>query len=354
MNLHDLEAALVQTAPSNDEHGGRLSCDLLLLKREGINLAPLSSEFGGRGWANDTDRLAEGFDTLRMLGRANLSVGRIFEGHWNAIKLAELYGTPQQMETIAAKVADGTWLGVWGAEGSEPVTCADNILNGTKRFTSGIDDIAMAVVPVGEAERCQLYIAPCDDEVRGDASTWRVSGMRATRSGTYDFTGVEAWPLGEPGDYQREPWFEGGVWRYCAVHLGGAEALRDEAVATITKRGQAGAPRQRDRIARMATLCETMRLWVLNAATRVEGSTAGEDIAAAAYALLAREQVELGCLEVIALADRAMGTMGHSEGCRADRVRRDLGLFLRQADIDGKLDRAVEGLLTVQGKADAL
>ena len=360
MNMQDLEASLIQSAPANDRHGGTLSSELSLLAAEGFNLAPLSAAHGGQGWACNPDRVCDGFHFLRMLGRANLSLGRLFEGHWNAVKLVELYGTPDQTEAVARKIANGQWLGVWGAEGPEPVTCNNNVLDGAKRFASGIGNIDIAVVPVGAGEQCQLYIAPCDDRDRGDVSRWNVSGMRATRSGTYDFTGVEAQDLGKPGDYQREPWFEGGVWRYCAVHLGGAEAMRDDAVAIVTRRGHADAPRQRDRIARMAMLCETMRLWVLEAATRVEGSDGNENVtsvsasASAAYALLAREQTELGCLEVMMLADRAIGTAGHGDGCRADRIRRDLGLFLRQADIDGKMDRAAQALLAVQGRADAL
>ena len=130
--------------------------------------------------------------------------------------------------------------------------------------------------------------------------------------------------------------------------------MRDEAVAAITARGHGGSPRQRERITQMAILCETARLWVSEAASRVERSTLEDGQSAAAYALLARERTELACLEVMALADRAIGTAGHVEGCRADRIRRDLGLYLRQADIDGKFDRATRMLLVAGGKADCL
>ncbi|MGB7408581.1 MAG: acyl-CoA dehydrogenase family protein [Pontixanthobacter sp.] len=355
-----LEAALLRSAPVSDRSGGSLTADLAMLKDAGFHTAPLPVVQGGQGWACDPGRLETLFAALRMLGRANLSVGRIFEGHLNALKLIELYGSDAQMRDVSAKVAQGCWLGVWGAEGRNPVTFDAGMLQGSKQFASGIDDIGAAIVPVGSGSKCQLYLAPCDDSIRGDASSWKVSGMRATRSGIYDFSGVAAQPLGPPGDYQREPYFEGGVWRYCAVHLGGAEALRDEAMAAIARRKQQDAPRQRERIATMATLCETMRLWVWEAASRVEyGSgeqtrAAKDGRSAAAYALLARERTELACLEVMTIADRAMGTAGHAEGCPADRVRRDLGLFLRQADIDGKLDRATQAVIDANGKADEM
>ncbi len=351
--LNELEAELVRSAPSTDRHDGTLAKDLAKLGEAGFNVVPLPCRLGGQGWATGSASITDCFDFLRMLGRANLSVGRLFEGHLNALKLIELYGTAEQLEETATMVKGGAWYGVWGADTARPVTAEHGMLQGEKRFASGIGVIDRAVVPVGAGSRCQLYLVPSDAPDRGDASKWRMSGMRATRSGSYDFTGVEGAAIGKPGDYLREPWFEGGVWRYCAVHCGGAEALRDEAVRTIVERGQADAPRQSDRMARLAMLCETIRLWVLEAAMRVEGP-GNDPRRGAAYALLAREQTELACLEVIALADRAMGTIGHVDGSRADRVRRDLGLFLRQADIDGKLHRAAGALHDVCGIAENL
>lgn len=349
-----LEASLLKSAPLADRYGGDLGDELARLYEAGFALAPLPVKLGGRGWACDVSRLSEAFDALRMLGRANLSLGRLFEGHLNAVKLVEVYGTADQLEELATSIANGSWLGVWGADGAIAVTCDDGILCGNKRFASGLGMINRVLVTVGSGADCQLYLAPCDDPVRADTSIWKVSGMRATQSGEYDFDGIAAEPLGRRGEYQQEPWFEGGVWRYCAVHCGGAEALRDEVATAIEMRDQQSAPRQRDRIARIAMLSETMRLWIYEAALRVEGKGGGDPAAKAAYALLAREQTELTCLEVMTLANRALGTAAYVEGSRADRVRRDLGLFLRQADIDGKLERATNALLSANGNAELL
>ena len=54
--------------------------------------------------------------------------------------------------------------------------------------------------------------------------------MRASATGAVDFTGVEIKPIeivGREGDYERQPWFSGGAWRFAAVHLGGMERLFD-------------------------------------------------------------------------------------------------------------------------------
>ena len=53
---------------------------------------------------------------LRRIGRANLSVGRLAEGHMNALALIRLYGTAEQRERHRAS---GPLLGVWGADGED-------------------------------------------------------------------------------------------------------------------------------------------------------------------------------------------------------------------------------------------
>ena len=61
-------------------------------------------------------------------------------------------------------------------------------------------------------------------------------------------------------------------------------------------------------------------------------------------ALLARQAVETACQQGIALAERAVGTLAFASGTDIDRIRRDLAFFLRQADLDGKMQRAASAL----------
>ncbi len=351
-DLAALEAWLIKRAPRTDTHDADLNAELNRLSDDGYGAAVLPVELGGRGWAHGVENIDAVLEFLRMLGRANLSVGRLYEGHLNAVKLLILYAEASLLEDIAVRVRDGAWLGVWGADGAKPVSFDGQNLQGGKNFASGIGMIDYAVVSAG-GDAIQLTIAPCNDAARGDASTWNVSGMRATQSGAYDFEGVPAQALGKPGEYLTEPWFEGGVWRYCAVHCGAIEALRDEVFAMSEKRGHTSDPHQRVRLAELSLHCETARLWITQAAHRVE-SGQGDAQNAAAYALLAREATERACVAAMTVADRALGTAAHAEASRAGRIRRDLGLFLRQADLDGKLDRATTGLLQVAGDATAL
>ena len=63
-----------------------------------------------------------------------------------------------------------------------------------------------------------------------------------------------------------------------------------------------------------------------------------------AYVLLAREAVERACLSVIETVDRLIGAASFFDGHSAERIRRDLSFFLRQANLDGKRARAAQAV----------
>jgi len=288
---------------------------------------------------------------LRRVGRASLSVGRLVEGHMNAMKLIALYGTPDQARRHLAAAREGGVYGIWGADDKRPVTVEGETggrlrLSGGKRFASGLGTVTRAVVTATHPDGLRLAIADVSDARRADPGSWNTSGMRATKSGTYDVDGMTAETLGAAGDYLREPHFQGGVWRYAAVHTGGLEALAEEVRLAVCSAGEPGEA-QLHRLARLASLAHRARLLVEDAARQAEAPGAGET--AVALSLAAREEVETACLDAIALADRALGTRSFATGHRADLVRRDLAFFLRQADLDGKLRQVAETLCRADG-----
>ncbi|MBW3096409.1 hypothetical protein [Pseudohoeflea coraliihabitans] len=293
------------------------------------------------------------FDFLRQVGRANLSLGRLLEGHFNAVRLIGLYGTAAQRASAFLAAQRHGLFGVWGADAAAPVrlvrTAADSYrLTGGKRFASGLGSVGCAVVTArDEDEALQLLMIDVDDADRGDPSAWQTDGMRATLSGDYDFTGLsitEDALLGPPGAYLQEPHFEGGVWRYVAVQLGGLEALCEAARQHVrVKPGLAGSVLNQARVAQIAIACENARLWSRQAAQLVERADAGE--AAVAYGLLARESFEQNAVQAMAIADRLTGTASHFSGHPIERIRRDLGFFLRQANLDGKLEKAARHVI---------
>ena len=356
---HDVPDALferIAARAADADRGARdLALDIDEMRWSGLLAIPLPREAGGAALGSpggDPLALAR---LLRRIGRASLSVARLYEGHVNAAKLVALYGDGRTRDHAWRAVRDGALMGVWGADGTPPLgLAASGALTGAKRFASGLGHVSLAVVSIADGRGMRLALVPVGEAAREDASGWQVSGMRATASGAYDFEGVRpVAELGSPGDYLREPHFEGGTWRYCAAHLGGAEALADEVRAMLVRSGRADDPHQRDRIARMAMACETARLWIESAAMRVEGDPADPD-GAAAYALLAREATERACLEVIEMAERALGMLAHAETTPIDRMRRDLSVFLRQAAPDAKRMRAAGALVERDRLAETL
>jgi hypothetical protein len=61
------------------------------MRRHGLLAACVPVDEGGRGLAHHPDRPDDLLDALIAMGRANLSAGRLFEGHVNALKLVALH-----------------------------------------------------------------------------------------------------------------------------------------------------------------------------------------------------------------------------------------------------------------------
>ncbi len=334
-----------------DRGQGDLGPDVAALHAAGWLNACLPVRHGGMGWSCEPAGSAPAFDALRLAGRANLSLARLFEGHMNAVKLVYLYANDALKSEIAATVAGGSLLGVWGADvPDDPVTRSGGSeavsLKGIKQFASGLNLVEQAVIAVRTDEGTELWLAPTDERERADPAAWTMGGMRATQSGRYDFTGItldRTSRLGVPDIYFTEPYFEGGIWRYCAAHLGAAEGIYEAMRDSLMRANRAHDPHQQRRIAECAIALETMRLWISRAAREVEaeGAPAGK----AALSLLARDVTETNCLLVMDRAERALGTVAYIEGSLIERSCRDLRLFLRQAAPDAKRAKAVAQLL---------
>jgi hypothetical protein len=287
------------------------------------------------------------FEALRLIGRADLSLGRVFEGHVNAVLLIGWYGDPAQRRALEADLAEGALMGVWATEPPPGVrvveTPAGPALGGAKSFATGCVALRRAIITVATDAGKRLVIAPLDSG-RADTSAWRTRGMRATGSGLYDFTGVPIAPamwLGEVGDYEAEPRFTGGAWRFTAVQLGGVERLVMLAREHLLRGDAHKDPLQRAHFARAVTATRSAGLWVREAARLTEAGEAS----AAPLALMTRGVVERAGLDVMEIAARAVGTRAFFADQEVDRMSRDLGLYLRQAHPDRAVDRAAEAWL---------
>lgn len=340
LGLVDVLAKIEAAAPLRDTFDANLAAEIGWLHAAGALVEALPESLtGAAGWSDDPLALT---DLLRAVGRASLPVGRVFEGHINTAQLIGLYGSPSLRSRCVDTVRAGGLLGVWGADGAEPVqaeaTGPGFRLHGAKVFCSGLGLVETALISASLDGAIHLFAVDVSDARRADHTDWRVSGMRATRSGGYDFEGVELPAdarVGGPEAYFVEPYFLGGMYRMCAVQVGGLEALLDAMVVSLRRRGRASQPLSQHRVgsvaaALAAAIAVTERLARMIAA--------GDDPAVIAReAVLAREAVERRAVEALEIVERSVGTEAHREGTRISLARRDLSFYLRQAAVDERL-----------------
>ncbi|TPG48231.1 acyl-CoA dehydrogenase family protein [Sphingomonas glacialis] len=320
--------------------------ELALLADAGLLSAPLPVDRGGRGWGTSADGAEPMLALLATLGGASLPLARIYEGHVNAIKLFLRYGDQDQQARVCAAVAAGSILGVWGAERDRPVTIdADGLLAGVKTFASGLGDVTHAIVTARVADGLRMVVIDATDAARGEIFDWDVDGMVGSRSGRFDCTGLPAGPadcLGAVDALFIEPDFNGGVWRLCACYAGAMERLARLTARQIDRTGSRDDPLAAHRLGHLAMEARGAVLWARSACLAVEALQASP-AEAVTTTLFAREAIEQAATRLLALVERVNGTAMHRRGSEIGRLSRDLRLYLRQADLDGKLRVATAG-----------
>ncbi len=290
---------------------------------------------------------AAAIEVLSRLGGADLSLARLYEGHLNALQLIALYGDDSQRKTLGQATRSGAFYGVWGADGSPAFSASANAdgsltLAGTKRYASGLGLVTKALIPLSAgADGMRLILVDVDDPHRCDLAAWDMRGMRGSRSGTYDFEGLTIGAdaeIGKAGDYQIEPYFVGGIWRCAAAQLGAVERLVTVLVETLKATNRFDHPLQTARVGQAIMAARTARLWIEDAASRVEVAKTPDEIArAVSLSAYARLQTETAGMAVIDLVERGIGLASFAHGHPAEAIGRDLAVYLRQANPDALL-----------------
>ena len=298
------------------------------------------------------DRLdASALPLLSAIGSASLTVGRLFEGHLNAVKLVYRYGDRDAAAILDGEVASGRISGVWNAERGGGVTAirvpGGYRLSGGKVHCSGAGTVRRPLVTARvNGETLMLLPDLADPAAKIDLTVWRATGMRGTATGSVAFDGIEvpdAAVIGGPGDYYRSPWFSGGAWRVIAVQLGGFDRI----MALHAERLRADDAVARARFAVAAGAHESARLLVAEAARRAETANT-EPEAIDAYVDLARGAFETAAFTVIEATRRNVGLSTFIAPDPLDRCLRDLETYLRQPFLDASRDHAA-GWLAARG-----
>ncbi|AWN46759.1 acyl-CoA dehydrogenase [Methylobacterium terrae] len=344
-------------ADAQDHDGGFPAEDVADLARAGLLAAPVPAGEGGAGLGEEPGA-ADLAEALRLVGLGSLALGRVYEGHVNALQLVARYGDPAARRALFADARAGHLFGVWNTEPPSGglVLGGDGRLTGCKTFASGAGYVTRALVTArrpGE-EAPLMLVAALEAGTRADLSAWRAHGMRASATGTVDMTGLAPLAvLGGPDDYHRQPHFSGGAWRFAAVQLGGVEAVFEAWRGHLARTGRGDDPHQLARLGEGAIALEGARLFVARAAGLVaEDALPAERIVA--FVNLTRLAVERAGLEVLGLAQRSVGLQGFLRGHPLERLSRDLATYLRQPAPDRALTGAAATILAADEPVAAL
>ncbi len=346
-------AALADTMRRNadrlDPDGVFPAGDLAALRALGVLAAPLPRDEGGTGLGTSPDGAADCAALLMALGRGSVALGRIVEGHVNALKLVLRDAAPDAAAAACDDARRGALFALWVTDPLDAPALAVRrasgrlVLDGGKAFCSGAGHADRALVTARDEDgQARMLLVPLHGAERVAPLSSSLAGVRGAATGQVSFSSVTlpaTAMIGEPGDYLREPDFSAGAWRGSAVAAGALAALVEEMRAQLAARGRLDDPHQRARFGRVLVCAGTARLWVEAIGPEAE-DPANDPAWVAARVNLGRTAVEAACLEGLTLVQRSLGLQAFLRGGTVERMGRDLATYLRQPAPDEALHEA--------------
>lgn len=284
-------------------------------------------------------RTAQRWAGLAALGRRDLPLARLAEGHCDAVAiLAEGGRLP----------VGGMLYGVWAARSGGTAARLRHgpgglVMAGTVRFCSGATLLDRALVvadlPGDTTGGPQLVeVALPDGRVRPRSETWQTVAMDTADTHDVEFDDVPVAPtdiVGDPGWYTTRPGFAIGGGGVAAVWWGGAAGVVDRVMAHLPDAPDAH---------QLAHLGELHAL--VEAADALLGRTASviDDAPCADHRLAVaalRSAVEHSVREVVDRAPRMVGPAALSRDAGLAHAVADLQLYVRQHH--GERDYAAVG-----------
>jgi alkylation response protein AidB-like acyl-CoA dehydrogenase len=294
----------------------------------------------------DRPRAAAELGLVRSVARADGSVGRILDGHLNAVeRLAVQAPAGLSDHELAAVRAGKLRLGVWGGDprpdegvpATVVVADAGEALTGVKTFCSGAGGLDRALILARDPEArapVAVWVDLTDPAtVTIDDGWYRGAGMRASVSHRVIFNHAPVLArFGDPGALAQQPWFGRDALRTAASWAGMADCAVDGALEALATRPDSG-PLVELAIGQMLTAQGSITAWLERAARAMDD--ASDDLAD--VAVHARAAIAQSGHAILAEAQRACGSHPFATGGRLDRARRDLELFLLQHRLDPAL-----------------
>lgn len=292
-------------------------------------------------------------ELVRQVARADGSVGRIFDGHLNAVERLLVQAPAELREReLAAVHARRLRAGVWGGDprpGEGPPAAVVKLssgeaLRGVKTFCSGAGGLDRALVlardPDGGPPPAVWVDLGDSARIEVDESWYRGYGLRASVSHRVVFHDAPILArFGAPGALSEQPWFSRDALRTAATWAGMADAAAEAMLVELSGRPGRGAI-EGLAAARVLTAQRTISLWIDSAAQAMDS---GADLPA--VALHARACIAEQCRLLLDEAARACGSWPFARATTLDRCRRDLEVFLLQHRLDPMLAKAGSAIL---------
>jgi alkylation response protein AidB-like acyl-CoA dehydrogenase len=284
------------------------------------------------------------FRVLADWSARDLSLGRLVEGHADALSILAEAGVPPR--------GSGLSYGVWAARAGRGGTVATPVsggwlLSGVKPYCSGSDWLDRALVTADAPDGYRLFDISVAEHARSvPPDSWMAVGMADSESETLTFAGPtlpESAAVGGPDFYLRRPGFWSGAIGVAACWYGGAKGLVDALLAGL---GPQSGPHALADTGRAVAIVAGLAAYLEHAAHAIDADPSDQQHQGHRRALSVRQVVHDGCLQVHALVAAAggAGPLCHDRA----QARRAADLFVYLAQHHGGADAAVLGQIALE------
>lgn len=267
-------------------------------------------------------KTAERWDALADLGRRDLALARLTEGHTDAVSILHQAGHPVRRDAL---------YGVWAARsGGTGAVLHGGRLTGTVRFCSGAHGLDRALVVAVNGDHTLLVeVDLTDPRIERRADTWQPLGMDASDSPDVVFAGIpvaDADIVGEPDFYADRPGFWWGGGGVAAVWHGGAAGVLSRTIELL----HAGKEPDEHQLAHLGALHTALAASGALLLSTADGIDTDPKADASLPVWLCRASAEEAARQVVDRVPRITGPTALSRDRAFAQSLADLQLYVRQ------------------------